>query len=78
MTVKDQDSAARAAVHMKPPDLGGLGKPSLPTIAGHVNSLEQAQAEWKLVESLQKGIVCCSTMSYGRQLCAKSLRLVSI
>ena len=55
VTVEDQDSAFRAAIHMKPRGLGGSGKPHLPNIGGHVNSLEQAQAEWKLVENLQKG-----------------------
>lgn len=55
VAVADQDLAVMAAIQMKPRGLGGSGKPHLPNVGGHVNSLEQAQAEWKLVENLQKG-----------------------
>ena len=41
---------------MKPRGLGGSGnKPEILAMANHVNSLEQAQAEWKMVENIQTG-----------------------
>ena len=50
------DSAVIAASQMKPRGLGGSGsKPKILAMASHVNSLEQAQAEWKMVENIQTG-----------------------
>ncbi len=52
----NHDSAVIAASQMKPRGLGGSGnKPEILAMANHVNSLEQAQAEWKMVENIQTG-----------------------
>lgn len=54
--LSNHDSAVIAASQMKPRGLGGSGnKPEILAMANHVNSLEQAQAEWKMVENIQTG-----------------------
>ncbi|XP_028391806.1 ELMO domain-containing protein 3-like [Dendronephthya gigantea] len=54
--ISNHDSAVIAASQMKPRGLGGSGnKPEILAMANHVNSLEQAQAEWKMVENIQTG-----------------------
>ena len=52
----NNDSTVIAASQMKPRGLGGSGnKPEILAMANPVNSLEQAQAEWKMVENIQTG-----------------------
>ena len=57
----NNDSTVIAASQMKPRGLGGSGnKPEILAMANPVNSLEQAQAEWKMVENIQTGRSDCS------------------
>lgn len=52
--LSSHDSTVIAASQMKPRGLGG-SKPEILAMVNHVNSLEQAQAEWKMVENIQTG-----------------------
>ena len=54
--LSSHDSAVIAASQMKPRGLGGSGnRPEILAMTNNVNSLEQAQAEWKMVENIQTG-----------------------